>query len=59
MGALLSRRAAAARVAMSAPTQEPTTSLPEIRKAARRLLPGATIRRRLFWRYTLEYRAPS
>lgn len=44
---------------MRAPTVEPQESLPEIRAAAGRELPGARIRRRLFWRYTLVYDAPT
>lgn len=37
---------------MTAPT------LPEIRAAAAEILPGARIRRHLFWRYSLVWRAP-
>lgn len=37
-------------------TAEPTTSLAEVRAVAARVLPGARVRRRLFWRYTLTYR---
>lgn len=44
---------------MRAPTAEPQESLAEIRAAAGRELPGARIRRRLFWRYTLVYDAPA
>ncbi len=44
---------------MRAPTAEPRESLAEIRAAAGRELPGARIRRRLFWRYTLVYDAPA
>ncbi|WP_067971613.1 class I SAM-dependent methyltransferase [Nocardiopsis trehalosi] len=44
---------------MSAPTAEPRETLAEIRSAAARELPGARIRRRLFWRYTLLYQAPA
>lgn len=58
VGLLLARRAAAARVAMAAPTREPETTLGEVRAAAARLLPGARVRRRLFWRYTLVHREP-
>lgn len=59
MGALLSARAPQARVAMSARTAPPGTTLDEIRAAAADVLPGAQVRRRLFWRYTLVYRAAS
>ena len=58
MGLAKSRGQAAARVAMSAPTAAPRESLAEIRAAAARVLPGARIRRRLFWRYSLRYTAP-
>jgi SAM-dependent methyltransferase len=40
----------------SAPVMEPQLTLAEIKEQARRLLPGAVIRRRLYWRYTLIYR---
>ncbi len=44
-------------VAMTASTRPPTLSLPQIRRLSAAGLPGARIRRRLFWRYTLVYRA--
>ncbi|HEX4700521.1 MAG TPA: class I SAM-dependent methyltransferase [Pseudonocardiaceae bacterium] len=50
---------ATAPVAMSAPVKTPTTTLPALRAQARGILPGARVRRRLFWRYTLVYRHPS
>jgi SAM-dependent methyltransferase len=56
MGILRSRGAGPARLALSAPTATPSTSLREVRAVAARILPGARIRRRLFWRYTLDYR---
>ncbi|KAA2267201.1 class I SAM-dependent methyltransferase [Solihabitans fulvus] len=40
-----------------APVLPASMTLAEIRTEARRLLPGAIIRRHLFWRYTLVYRA--
>lgn len=43
---------------MSAPTAEPTHTLTEIRAVAARELPGARIRRGLFWRHTLVYDRP-
>ncbi|HEX2314375.1 MAG TPA: class I SAM-dependent methyltransferase [Thermomonospora sp.] len=43
----------------TAPVMDPEMTLPEIRREASRLLPGAVIRRRLYWRYTLVYRHPS
>lgn len=39
-------------VVLTAPT------LPEIRAAAREITPGARIRRHVFWRYSLVWRAP-
>jgi SAM-dependent methyltransferase len=42
---------------MTAPTADPAETLVDIRAAAARELPGARIRRRLFWRYTLVYDA--
>ncbi|WP_308019905.1 class I SAM-dependent methyltransferase [Streptomyces sp. SP2-10] len=46
-------------VSMTARTRDPEASFAEISRAARRLLPGARLRRRLFWRYTLVWRAPA
>ncbi|MFF3064993.1 class I SAM-dependent methyltransferase [Oerskovia sp. NPDC057915] len=40
------------------PIAEVTTSHGELRAAAREILPGARLRRRLYWRYTLVWRAP-
>ena len=40
---------------MSAPVANPTSTLPEIRAQATRLLPGRTVRRLLFWRYLLVF----
>ncbi|MBL1065961.1 bifunctional 2-polyprenyl-6-hydroxyphenol methylase/3-demethylubiquinol 3-O-methyltransferase UbiG [Streptomyces sp. 7-21] len=61
----------AARVAVSAadrvrgvaapprpPVAEPGMTLAEIRAESARLLPGSRLRRLLFWRYLLVYRAP-
>lgn len=41
-----------------APMRDPAESLREIRDAAGRILPGARLRRRLMWRYTLVWQAP-
>ncbi|MCP2169992.1 class I SAM-dependent methyltransferase [Goodfellowiella coeruleoviolacea] len=41
---------------MSAPATAPAMTLREIRAQAVDLLPGATVRRLLFWRYLLVYR---
>ncbi|MEU0979253.1 class I SAM-dependent methyltransferase [Streptomyces griseus] len=47
-------------VAMTAPTRPATTAFPDIVRDARNVLPGARLRRRLFWRYTLVWkRGPS
>lgn len=46
-------RAAPAPTSMTAPTRPATMSFAEIVPDARRVLPGARLRRRLFWRYTL------
>lgn len=40
------------------PVLDPTETLPEIRAAADECVPGALLRRRLFWRYTLLWRRP-
>ncbi|WP_067842384.1 class I SAM-dependent methyltransferase [Nocardia lijiangensis] len=44
---------------MTAPAADPKETLADIRAAAALELPGARIRRRLFWRYTLVYDAPA
>jgi SAM-dependent methyltransferase len=41
------------------PIMDPQMSLPQLKQAAQRLLPGAVIRRHLYWRYSLIYRHPS
>lgn len=51
-------RADAPPLHMTAPTAAPRETLGEIRAAAAQALPGARIRRRLFWRYSLVYDAP-
>ncbi|MEU4550054.1 class I SAM-dependent methyltransferase [Nonomuraea dietziae] len=51
-------RAEALPLHMTAPTADAQETLADIRAAAARELPGARIRRRLFWRYTLVYDAP-
>ncbi|MET7483479.1 class I SAM-dependent methyltransferase [Streptomyces sp. NPDC005538] len=43
-------------VSMTAVTRPPEMTFAEIRREAVRLLPGARLRRRLFWRYTLVWR---
>ncbi|GHC80881.1 hypothetical protein GCM10007079_20160 [Nocardiopsis terrae] len=44
---------------MRAPTTEPRETLSRIRAVAARELPGARVRRRLFWRHTLVYDHPA
>ena len=51
----LLRSPGVAPVGMTAPVAEARETLPEIRAAARALVPEARIRRRLFWRYTLVW----
>ncbi|MFJ1756075.1 class I SAM-dependent methyltransferase [Kitasatospora sp. NPDC088134] len=43
---------------MTAPTRPATMTFPDITREARRLLPGARLRRRLFWRYSLVWQRP-
>jgi trans-aconitate methyltransferase len=59
MGLLKSANAREARIAMSARTAVPQHTLADVRLAAAQVLPGARIRRRLFWRYSLTYAAPT
>lgn len=59
MGLWKTRWQEQARVSMSARIAPITTTLPEIREEAARVLPGASIRRRLFWRYSLTWKAQS
>ncbi|MFI6369811.1 class I SAM-dependent methyltransferase [Streptomyces sp. NPDC050546] len=49
-------RRAARPVSMTAPTRPADMTFPEILREARAVLPGARLRRRLFWRYTLVWR---
>ncbi|WP_189549507.1 class I SAM-dependent methyltransferase [Streptomyces lavendofoliae] len=59
MGLLRNRgRAAPPAVSPAAPTRPADTSFADVARAARRVLPGARLRRRLFWRYTLVWRQP-
>lgn len=57
VGVVRTRHAAAARLAMSAPTAPARETLGEVRAAAA-VLPGAQVRRRLFWRHTLVWTRP-
>ncbi|MFH9740141.1 class I SAM-dependent methyltransferase [Streptomyces roseolus] len=52
-------RATTSPLHMAAPTADPQETLGDIRAAAAQELPGARIRRRLFWRYSLVYDAPA
>ncbi|MET9610885.1 class I SAM-dependent methyltransferase [Streptomyces sp. NPDC006512] len=45
-------------VSMTAPTRAAEMTYGDIVRAARLVLPGARLRRRLFWRYTLVWRRP-
>ncbi|OEU99303.1 MULTISPECIES: class I SAM-dependent methyltransferase [Streptomyces] len=44
-------------LSMTAPARPPEQDFAEIAREARRILPGVHLRRRLFWRYTLVWRA--
>jgi len=55
---LAARAALRPNVETNPPVRTPEMSLAEIKAEASRLVPGAEIRRRLFWRYTLLYRRP-
>jgi trans-aconitate methyltransferase len=44
-------------VAMTAPVKAPTTTLAQLLSQVEPILPGARIRRRLFWRYSLLWHA--
>jgi 2-polyprenyl-3-methyl-5-hydroxy-6-metoxy-1,4-benzoquinol methylase len=44
---------------VNAPIRDPETSLREIRAAVERVLPGAIVKRKLFYRYSLVWRKPS
>jgi SAM-dependent methyltransferase len=43
---------------VNAPLHDPAETLAEIRAACRSELPGAVVRRRLFYRYTMRWRKP-
>lgn len=51
------RRSVAPPLGMTAVTRQPDVPYTELLREARRILPGARFRRRLFWRYTLVWRA--
>jgi SAM-dependent methyltransferase len=59
VGLWKTRRQAEARVAMSAPIAPVTSTLPQVRAVTAAVLPGASLRRRLFWRYSLTWKAPT
>jgi 2-polyprenyl-3-methyl-5-hydroxy-6-metoxy-1,4-benzoquinol methylase len=52
------RRATKIPAQMTAPTALAAESFEEIAVTAERILPGARLRRGLFWRYTLSWKAP-
>lgn len=56
-GLLKSRHGSSARIALPAPTAPTCTTLSQVRKVVADILPGAQVRRRLFWRYTPSYTA--
>ncbi|WP_125776505.1 class I SAM-dependent methyltransferase [Antribacter gilvus] len=41
------------------PVADPAETFGQVRHAAGDLMPGARVRRRLYWRYTLEWRRPA
>lgn len=45
-------------VSMTAPTRSPDMTFADIVREVRDVLPGARLRRRLFWRYTLVWKQP-
>jgi 2-polyprenyl-3-methyl-5-hydroxy-6-metoxy-1,4-benzoquinol methylase len=47
------------RTRMASPAQQPSMSLSEARARSQRQLPGATVRRRLLWRFILEWTKPA
>ncbi|WP_343243908.1 hypothetical protein [Streptomyces sp. SID13726] len=49
------RRAERCPVSMTAVTRQPDVPYTEFVREVRRVLPGARLRRRLFWRYTLVW----
>jgi SAM-dependent methyltransferase len=55
----LGYRTARGRDRMGAPTANPTMTLDEVRARIPDLLPGATVRRHLLWRYTIIWRKPA
>ncbi|MCM2577801.1 class I SAM-dependent methyltransferase [Streptomyces meridianus] len=60
IGLIRSRGRKAPAPVVPAPRTSPATmTCPEILCAARRVLPGARLRRRLFWRHTLVWRRPA
>ncbi|MEO6090588.1 MAG: class I SAM-dependent methyltransferase [Umezawaea sp.] len=59
LGAIARRRTPSGPAHVPAPVMQPRTTLEEIKRDADRLLPGAVIRRRVYWRYSLVYRHPS
>jgi hypothetical protein len=44
---------------ITAPTAPPRMTLDDVRVRAAQLLPGARVRRRLLWRYTILWTKPS
>jgi SAM-dependent methyltransferase len=59
MGVLLKAGGRGGKQDGAMPVLDPGETFAEIRTAAREVVPGAVVRRKLFWRYTLLWRAPS
>ena len=47
------------RTQMSSPAQKPSMSFNEVRRKSQTALPGSKVRRRLYWRYILEWTKPT
>jgi ubiquinone/menaquinone biosynthesis C-methylase UbiE len=45
-------------IAMNAPLHDPSQTIPQIKAAAARILPGARLQRHLYWRYSLIWHKP-
>ncbi len=59
VGVLKHPRAARGGRVIMVPVKDPSLTIDQIKAVARRTLPGARVRRRLFYRYTLEWTKPT
>ena len=59
MGVALKARGMAGKQDGAMPVRAPGETFGQIGAAAREITPGAVLRRKLFWRYVLSWRAPS